>query len=66
MLQMERYTLNYQLFKRNNMKKYLSLVMIGLRELILQIAIINLPYLMDIVQRKVVASIRKIFCTIGV
>ena len=27
---MERYTLNYQLFKRNNMKKYLSLVMIGL------------------------------------
>lgn len=30
MLQMERYTLNYQLFKRNNMKKYLSLVMIGL------------------------------------
>ena len=30
MLQMERYTLNYQLFKRNNMKKYLSLAMIGL------------------------------------
>ena len=30
MLQMERYTLNYQLFKRNNTKKYLSLVMIGL------------------------------------
>lgn len=27
---MERYTLNYQLFKRNNMKKYLSLAMIGL------------------------------------
>lgn len=27
---MERYILNYQLFKGNNMKKYLSLVMIGL------------------------------------